>query len=316
MKPLLSSAWIGSAVVALVLTTTGAAAAQDNDITAARELYASAAYEDALAMLNRLRSSDRPASQSRVIEQYRAFCLLALGRPNDAEQAIEAVVAADPLYHPGENEVSPRIRSTFADVRRRMLPTIVQQKYAVAKAEFDHKDYAAAARDFSQLLVTLADPDLAAEAAKPPLADMRQLAVGFQELSAKAAAPPPAPAPAPTPTPAPPPAPVVQAPPPPPATMPAHIYTAEDRTVVPPMVINQSLPGFRGVMPVERIGRLEVVIDETGAVESAVMTASVNNVYDKAALTAARTWKYTPATVNGKPVKFRKLVQITVKPTT
>src|SRR5262249_56848158 len=107
MKPLLSSAWIGSAVVALVLTTTGAAAAQDNDITAARELYASAAYEDALAMLNRLRSSDRPASQSRVIEQYRAFCLLALGRPNDAHQAIEPLVPTHPPHPPRAHEHSP-----------------------------------------------------------------------------------------------------------------------------------------------------------------------------------------------------------------
>jgi TonB family protein len=308
MKALFSSAWIGSIVTALVLTTT-AAAAQDNDITTARDLYASAAYEDALAMLNRLRSNDRPATQSRVIEQYRAFCLLALGRPNDAEQAIEAVVAADPSYHPAENEVSPRIRTTFADVRRRMLPTIVQQKYAQAKAAFDRKEFAAAARDFSQVLVTLADPDLAAEAGRPPLSDMRQLAVGFEELSASAAAPPPPPPP-------PPPAPVVQAPPPPAVAMPPHIYTAEDRTVVPPAVINQALPSFRGVTPVARVGKLEVIIDETGAVESAVMTTSVNSAYDKLATAAARAWRYTPASVNGVPVKFRKLVQITVKPTT
>jgi hypothetical protein len=276
MKALFSSAWIGSIVTALVLTTT-AATAQDNDITTARDLYASAAYEDALAMVNRLRSTDRPPTQSRVIEQYRAFCLLALGRPNDAERAIEAVVAADPSYPPGENEVSPRIRTTFADVRRRMLPTIVQQKYAQAKAEFDRKDYAAAAKDFGQVLVTLADPDLAAEAGRPPLADMRLLAVGFEELSAKAAAPPPPPAPVP----------VVQAAPPPPAPPPAppRVYTAEDRTVVPPAVITQSLPSFRCVTPVERVGRLEVVIDETGAVESAIMTTSVSSVYDKLAVT-------------------------------
>src|SRR5262249_45433544 len=158
------------------------------------------------------------------------------------------------------NEVSPRIRTTFAEVRRRMLPTIVQQKYAQAKAEFDHKDYAAAARDFGQVLVTLADPDLAAEAAKPPLADMRQLAVGFEELSATPAAPPPAPPP-PQPAPAVPPTPAPAAAPPP-TPVPMRIYTAEDRTVVPPMVVNQSLPSFRGVMPTERIGRLEVVIDE------------------------------------------------------
>jgi TonB family protein len=67
---------------------------------------------------------------------------------------------------------------------------------------------------------------------------------------------------------------------------------------------------------VQRIGRIEVVIDETGAVESAVMSQSVTAAYDKIALNAARTWRYTPALVNGKPVKFRKIVQITLKPTT
>jgi TonB family protein len=309
MKALYSPAWIGSLVVGVVLTAS-TATAQDRDLSAARELYASAAYEDALVALNRLRSTDHPPSQSPIIEQYRAFCLLALGRATDAEQAIEAVVTADPSYHPADSELSPRIRTTFAEVRRRMLPVIIQQKYTQAKAAYDRKDYAAAASGFSQVLATMADPDVASEASRSPLSDMRVLAVGFQELSAKAAAPPPAPLP------------VVQTAPPPPAPVaPAapqlsRVYTAEDRTVVPPQVINQTLPGFRGVTPVERIGRIEVTIDETGAVESAVMTMSVNSTYDKMAVAAARTWRYVPAKVDGTPVKFKKVVQVTVRPTT
>jgi len=309
MKALYSPAWLGSLAAAAVLTA-ATATAQDRDLSAARELYASAAYEDALTALNRLRSTDHPPSQSPIIEQYRAFCLLALGRATDAEQAIEAVVTADPSYHPADSEVSPRIRTTFAEVRRRMLPVIIQQKYAQAKAAYDRKDYAAAASGFTQVLATMADPDVAAEASRSPLSDMRVLAVGFQELSAKSAAPPPAPLP------------VVQtAPPPPPPAAPAappvqRVYTAEDRSVVPPQVINQTLPGFRGVTPVERIGRIEVLIDESGAVESAVMTMSVNATYDKMALAAARSWHYVPAKVDGTPVKFKKVVQITVRPTT
>jgi TonB family protein len=309
MKALYSPAWIGSLVAAAVLTAS-TATAQDRDLSAARELYASAAYEDALVALNRLRSTDHPPSQSPIIEQYRAFCLLALGRASDAEQAIEAVVTADPSYHPADSEVSPRIRTTFAEVRRRMLPVIIQQKYTQAKAAYDRKDYAAAATGFSQVLATMADPDVASEAARSPLSDMRVLAIGFQELSAKAAAPPPAPLPV-VQTAPPPPAPAAPAAPPVP-----RVYTAEDRTVVPPQVINQTLPGFRGVTPVERIGRIEVTIDETGAVESAVMTMSVNSTYDKMAVAAARTWRYVPAKVDGTPVKFKKVVQVTVRPTT
>src|SRR5205807_2368275 len=83
---------------------------------AARGLYASAAYDEALALLNRMHASERPAAEARVIEQYRAFCLLALGRAADAERAIEAVVTAEPSYHPSDNDVSPRIRNAFADV--------------------------------------------------------------------------------------------------------------------------------------------------------------------------------------------------------
>jgi TonB family protein len=309
-----SSAWIGFLVSALLLA--GArVGAQNNDLAAARELYASAAYDEALTLLDRLHASEHPASDSRAIEQYRAFCLLALGRSADAQKAIEAVVAADPSYHPTENEVAPRIRTMFTDVRRRMLPTIIQQKYAQAKAAFDRKEYAAAASGFSQVLVTLADSDVGADASRPPLSDIRTLAVGFEELAAKASTPPPLPsAPA-----------VVQ----PPAVAagaapaasaapraPARIYTAEDQNVIPPATLNQSLPAFRGVSPLQRVGRLEVIIDETGAVESAVMSTSVTNAYDRLALAAARTWRYTPATVNGTPVKFRKIVQITVKPTT
>ncbi|HMB80996.1 MAG TPA: hypothetical protein VKI43_13055, partial [Vicinamibacterales bacterium] len=153
MKPFL--------VAAFVLSAAGAGA-QDADLSAARDLYASAAYDDALTLLNRLRSADHPASQSRAIEQYRAFCLLALGRSADAEQAIEAVVAAEPSFQPGESDASPRIRSAFTSVRRRMLPSIIQARYAQAKASFDRKEFAAAADGFAQVLTAIGDPDVAA----------------------------------------------------------------------------------------------------------------------------------------------------------
>jgi TonB family protein len=286
---------------------------ESRDLAAARDLYASAAYDDALALLNRLRATEHPAGQSRAIEQYRAFCLLALGRASDAEQAIEAVVAAEPMYLPSASDASPRVRSAFTTVRRRMLPTIIQQQYSQAKAAFDRKEFAAAAEGFRQVLAALADPDVASEAKQPPLVDLLQLASGFAELSAKASAPPPLP-PAPAPAPAPVPAMVAAAPssiPPPP-----RIYSAGDANVTAPIALNQVLPTYPGQVMIPRSGKIEVVIDEAGAVESAVMTGSVSIAYDRLAIAATKSWKFKPATVDGRPVKFRKIVQVTIRKTT
>src|SRR4051794_25668598 len=105
------------------------AGADQDSLTAARELYANAAYEDALAVLSHL-PPDRPAEEARTIAQYRAFCLLALGRTGEAERAIEAVVQSAPTFRPADSDLSPRVRTAFVDVRRRMLPAIIQQQYA------------------------------------------------------------------------------------------------------------------------------------------------------------------------------------------
>src|SRR5258707_9479103 len=113
-------------IAALVSIPTHAA----DSLAAARDLYAAAEYEDALALLNQLRPGDHAPDERRTIEQYRAYCLLALGRSVDAEQAIAAVVTATPLYKPSGADASPRVRSAFSDVRRRMLPSIIQEKYA------------------------------------------------------------------------------------------------------------------------------------------------------------------------------------------
>jgi tetratricopeptide (TPR) repeat protein len=294
---------IASALTALTIAST--AAAQDS-LAAARDLYASAAYEDALASLNRLRSVDRSADEARAIEQYRAFCLLALRRPEEAERAIEAVVAAQPTYHPSEAEVSPRVRSAFSDVRRRMLPAIIQDGYTQSKASFDRKEFAAAAAGFKLVLDVLADPDIGTAATASPLSDLRTLASGFYELSEKAAAPPPPP---------PPPPPVPQPEPaPPPKPSAPRVYGSEDANVTPPVAVRQAFPPYPGSIAAPRQGVVEVIVDETGAVESAMLTVPVNAAYDNIALAAARSWLYKPATLNGVPVKYRKAIQIVLKP--
>jgi hypothetical protein len=299
---------------AMVVATAGAAAGQGS-LSSARDLYAGAAYEDALVLLDRLRAGGPRSDEIATIDQYRAFCLIALGRAADAEQAIEAVVAAEPSYQPSGSEVSPRVRSAFSDVRRRVLPALVQGRYATAKAAFDRKDFVLAAAGFRQVLDVLGAPDVASAASQPPLSDLKTLAIGFYDLSAAAAAPPPPPPPSPPPppaieprpTPTPAPVPVIVLP------SPLRVYGPNDPGVVAPVAIRQSLPPFpaqttRPSSP----GSVEVVIDVTGAVEMATMLTPVNPLYDRLAIAAARKWQFKAASLNGVPVKFRKIVQITI----
>ena len=93
---------------------------RENPLTAARDLYASARYDEALAVLNGLKPVEGITSDRKSIEQYRSLCLLALGRGPEAESAIAAVVTADPLFMPGETDASPRVRtcSTIRATRR------------------------------------------------------------------------------------------------------------------------------------------------------------------------------------------------------
>lgn len=277
-------------------------AAQES-LSAAKDLYASAAYEEALTMLDDLKGTADAPPDTQGIEQYRAFCLLALGRKADAELAIEEVVSTDPLYQPSESDASPRVRSAFADVRRRMLPSIAQQKYAMAKATFDRKEYAAAVVQFEAALEVMDDRELDIRA-KPALIDLRTLAGGFLELSRAASAPPPVPereAPAPAPAPIEPVA--------------ARTYASTDEGVVPPVTLKQDLPQPKTAVPASAMGRgvLEVVINEGGQVESVVLRQSVSPLYDRLLLSAAKGWKYRPAMKDGQPVRFVKIIQVTLE---
>ena len=265
----------------------------------ARDLYASARYDEALAVLN---DSSVAVTDRKSIEQYRSLCLLALGRGTEAESAIAAVITADPTYQPGEAEASPRVRSAFSDVRKRLLPELAGARYLEAKATYDRKDYVTAVQQFKAVVALLDDPDMGGR-----LADLRTLASGFTDLASAAAAPPPAPA-AKVEAAAPPPAPVV------PKPEPNRIYTMLDADVVMPKVIRQDMPNLSQSMKAQarERGIIELVIDEQGRVSFAAVRSSVHPMYDATLLAAAREWRYQPAMFGGQPVKYRKMIQINV----
>lgn len=284
-----------------VLAQTGPA----SSIDAARELYASADYRGALEMLDRLAATDPTRPDRPSIDLYRAFCLIALERAGEADEAIVAMITRDPLYRPADAEVPPRLRPVFSDKRRVVLPGVIQTRYERAKTAYEKSDYKAAAEGFSQVLSALSDPEIAREASRPPLVDLRVLSIGFKDLAVRAMAPAPEPTSAP-PSPAATAASRVDAP------KPVRIFDSNDLEVVPPVTVKQDIPRVQRPVLVERTGVLFIVIDERGGVESAIITEPLDRTYDSMVLVAARTWTYQPAKRNGAPVKYRKRIQLTV----
>ena len=293
---IMTAARLAFASLVVVLMMVVDARAQES-LASARDLYASAQYDEALKVLDRLPATEASNDERLSIDLYRTLCFLAVGRTSEADRMIEQIILRDPSFRPGD-DLPPRTRVAFVEARRRVLPALVQQQYAEAKSIFDRNEFESAAEAFRLVIDAINDPDVSAAAKQPPLSDLRTLAVGFHDLSVKAIPPPPPPAP---------PAPVV------PVVVAPRIYGGEEPGVRAPVTLAQDLPRFPGIVPLSGIkGLIEVIIDERGNVESAVMIAPVTNSYDKLVLNAANRWRYSPAVMNGTPVKFRKRVQINI----
>jgi TonB family protein len=280
----------GVAAATWLVLTTGLTASEE--LNRAKDLYRSAAYDEALTILNELPPG---AEVSEAIEarEYRVFCLVALDRKDDAKKVMAELITVNPLYAMSENDAPPRVRTMFTEVRRGLLPIVVQRSYADAKALFDAKDPKATAA-FDRVLTLIRDPDVAGNTS---LADLATIASGFRDLSrALAAVPPPAP-PAAT--------------PPPPAAAPA-VRVASSAPIVPAVALSQAVPIPQLRDEREWDGQLEVTIDESGRVASARMIRPIHPVYDQQLIRAAMAWTYRPAQRDGTPTAFVKVIPIHV----
>jgi len=282
--------WALMLATLLLMSIPRLAGAQDL-LASARTQYQAAAYDEALTTLQQLAANKASlsATDARDVEEYRFLCLLALGRKDEARTAMGIVVKSDPLYTLDAGSTPPRVVTAFTEVRRELLPQIATTLYAESKAAYDKKETADARAGFEQLMQMLADPDMQGK-----LSDLGTLAKGFLDLSASAAAPAPAAAPAAAP---------VEA-------------VAKAAVVVPPVAVLQKVPPIPSNllrMTQLKAGVLELTIDETGQVSDAKFTSPIHPVYDSMVTSAAKGWKYQPATADGKPIKYRKTIRIAVQ---
>jgi len=278
--------------------------AESPELGNAKDLYAQASYEDALAQLNRISDAD-VANQ---VDQYRALCFLALGREREAQASLERIVVREPLYVVKADDASPKLVTLFQQVRQRTLPTAAKELYAKARASYDAKRFAEARPVFEEMLAVLKETAAAGDA-NPGIADLKQLGEGFLKLTdaeLKPAEPPPA-APPPTARPA-----LAR-----PVPAVPSVYTSADSNVAPPVELQREMPAWNPPYSLEKStfnGTLQIDIDERGGVERAIIVGSIAPGYDGRLLAAARTWKFQPAMKDGVAVKYRKSIAISLRP--
>jgi tetratricopeptide (TPR) repeat protein len=292
-------------VVFVIFICPGIVWAQES-LQTAQALYASASYDEALAMLERLQKQPLPSADAVELQQNRALCLLALGRTPDAEEALAALVKTDPTYRPADATTAPRVRAMFKDVRSKLLASVIVSVYNEARVAYDQHQFADALKGFQQVQTLVADPDLPAADAKG-VQEYKVLADGFATLADAAANPPPPVVAAPPATAAPAPAP----PPEPPAPDYTRVFDSNDPSVTAPVTLRQDMPKWltQG-QPFPRSGALELIIAAEGVVERATLTQGMSPTFDHQLLEATKNWKYQPATLDGHPVRYRKLIRI------
>ncbi len=279
--------FLGHAIVCVVIVfgAEPAGAAQSallDRLAESRKLYESAEYDRALAVMDTIDAAALAPDLARDRALYQALCLFALDLKVDAAARIEVALELDPRYRPG-GDLSPRVHSFINEVRERIRPSLVQQRYRAGKADFDAGRYAAALKAFT-LVVELADEDSTAGTSR--LSDIGTLAAGFRDLAARALA----------------------------SNRPG---TAESiPPTVAPVAVNQLLPQWPQNLPrsalVSLTGVFDIVVTARGDVGAVNVIRSMHPVYDQLLAAAARRWRYRPATRDGEPVAFVKRLTVQV----
>lgn len=273
-----------AAVLLVAFAVTASAQNSESVNDRVERLYASAEYEQALALLD--------GARDRQGLLYRALCMFALGRDDEARTAVESLVAAAPDFIPSAEEVPPRLVALVTTTRRAVLPGVMRKIFEEARQHYQAKAPDRAMPLFQEVLRLASASDVRdLEGA----ADLRVLSQGFIDLGQATQAAPLPPAPAATIAPVP----------------------AQRSSAVPvaARVLRQEIPPWPaelGPRVPGATGAVRVQIDNAGRVTGATMVKSINPRYDTRLLSATRYWQYEPATINGIPIPSESVVQVQI----
>jgi hypothetical protein len=153
-----------------------------------------------------------------------------------------------------------------------LLPSIAGRAYERARNALESGDYERAMLDAGQALRVLEEPDIGPVPAGLREAVLQLLRQAREERAGEE----------------------------------HRVYTASDPNVVPPFPIGRQLPTTMppGISP-SQIGQLELLVGPDGAVEVVTLHTPLNRYHERMIVSAAKAWRYQPATKSGRAVRFR-----------
>ena len=90
------------------------------------------------------------------------------------------------------------------------------------------------------------------------------------------------------------------------------VFSASNADVAPPMLARPQMPGEQiAGLPTGRPGVLELLVGRDGQVTSARLVPASNRHQDRMMVSAAKTWRFSPAMRDGKAVSYRLQMPIT-----
>ena len=212
--------------------------------------------------------------------ERRATGLLANGQAEDASILFDAIVMKNPFYQLDGSRSSPEALAALEASKQALVPALVRRQYQEARTAFDAGEYAKAIAAGGRALTML---NSIASDAEPG-----ELNGELTNLVARATA-----------------ARVAEE---------ETVYSEDDAAVTPPRPVGRQLSTASQLhnsgVPVT--GRLEILVNRSGRVESVRLETPKNGYHDRMIVSAVKAWRYRPALRNGKPVRYFMVVSISL----
>jgi hypothetical protein len=157
--------------------------------------------------------------------------------------------------------------------RRLMVPVIARRDYERALAALEAGDYDLALLAGNTVAKALEDRNIAGEGEDELRRDVQQLLARASALKARED---------------------------------DHVYTVGDEGVLPPIALSRQMPvGPPPGLTRQMVGTLDLLINQEGTVEVVRLYTPLNRYHERMIVSAAKAWRYKPASKEGRPVKFR-----------